>query len=115
MMFGLRSDPPNYEGYQFVVFPHRREFLLEKRMMDGSWQTLINPLYYSAILPGTATNRLRVERIGTAIKLYVNGTLVGTKNDASFTGPGRDAGVRVYSYEEAPVDGRFDNFRATCP
>ena len=35
--------------------------------------------------------------------------------DSSFTSPGRDAGVRAYSYDNAPVDVRFDNFSASQP
>jgi hypothetical protein len=80
--------------------------------MDGSWTLLIDWTYNPAIRSGQQTNRLRVERVGTQISFYVNDTLVTTYTDAAFAGPGRDAGVRAYSYDVVPVDMRFDNFAA---
>jgi len=78
--------------------------------MDGTWTTLVDWTHSSSIMPGTAPNHLRVDRIGSDIIIYINGTQVVTYDDSSFTGPGRDAGVRVYSSDDYPAYGRFDNF-----
>ncbi len=53
-----------------------------------------------------------MERAGNAIRLYANGTQVAATTDGDLTDPGRDAGVRVYSFDETPVDMRFDDFAA---
>jgi len=74
---------------------------------------LIDWTYRLEINPDTS-NHLRVDRVGNLIRLYINGVQVGTATDASFITAGRDAGLRVYRGDDAPVDTRFDNFRATC-
>jgi hypothetical protein len=112
VMFAIHSTADSYEGYQVIVYPASQLYLLEKRNLDASWPLLIDWTYSSAIHAGTAANHLRVDRIGTLIYFYVNGTLVTTFADSTFTGAGRDAGIRAYSYESAPVDVRFDNFGA---
>lgn len=112
LMFGIQWSGGTYEGYQVIVYPTTQEYLLEKRNMDGSWPVLIDWTYSSAIHQGMGTNHLQVDRIGTVISLYMNGTLITMFTDGSFTGSGRDAGVRAYSYDSAPVDVRFDNFGA---
>jgi hypothetical protein len=112
LVFGARFTTSGYELHQFLVYPDYQEYLLNRRSMDGSWTYLINQTSNAAIHSGHQMNRLRVERIGTQISLYVNGTLVNTYIDANYTSPGRDAGVRVYSYSQVPVEMRFDNFVA---
>jgi hypothetical protein len=99
--------------YQLLVGSNSQRYLLEKRL-SGTWTTLIDWTYSAAIQPGTASNHLRVDRIGTAIYIYINSSLVATYSDSSLTGAGYDAGVRAYSGDTSPVDMRFDNFRATC-
>ena len=113
LMFGLAHTESAWESYQIILFPETQDFLLEKRSLDGTWTTLIDEGNSAAINPGAASNHIRVDRIGTSIHMYINSVLVGTFGDTSFTGPGRDAGVRAYSYDTTPVDVRFDNFKAT--
>jgi hypothetical protein len=112
VMFGTLWSSNTYETLQFVVYPASQEYLLEKRSPDGTWTILIDWTYHPAIGAWTATNRLAVERSGTAIRLYANGTLLATTVEPGYTSPGRDGGVRAYSYDDAPVDMRFDNFSA---
>lgn len=109
LVFGTYWSGGTYEGYQFIVNPTDRTYTLQKRSMGGSWTALIDWTDSAAIQPGTASNHLRVDRIGDAIQLYVNGTLVATFADGSFTGPGRGGGLRTHSGETPPVDIRFDN------
>ena len=110
LMFGIGSNDSSYETYQFGVLPGSQEYYLEKRSLSGTWTVLIGDTYHPAILPGDTPNRLAVERVGSTIRLYVNGTQVNSTTDSDFTGAGRDAGLRAYSYDEAPVDMRFDDF-----
>jgi hypothetical protein len=112
LVFGARFSGSSYELHEFLVHPDYQEYRLRRRSMDGSWTDLINPTGSTAIHPGHQTNRLRVERIGSQISLYINGTEVNTYTDANLTSAGRDAGVRAYSYDQVPVDMRFDNFAA---
>lgn len=113
LMFGVAYGNNSYEGYQVIVFPAAQDFLLEKRSMDGVWTTLIKEgSQIAAINQGTASNHIRVDRIGDSIHIYINHILVGTCTDSSFTGAGRDTGLRVYSYDTT-TDTRFDNFLAT--
>ena len=112
LVFGLRFSGSSYELHEFVVHPDYQQYRLRRRSMDGSFTDLINPTDSTAIRPGQQTNRLRVERIGSQILLYINGSQVNTYIDANLTSAGRDAGVRAYSYSQVPVDTRFDNFAA---
>lgn len=112
LVFDSRFTPGGYETHQFLVYPDDQDYLLVRRNMDGTWTLLIGWTYHPAIRSGQQTNRLRVERVGTQISFYVNDTLVTTYTDAGLASPGRDAGVRAYSYDGVPVDMRFDNFSA---
>jgi hypothetical protein len=115
MLFGIGwGANGNFETYQFLVNPTTQEYLLDKRSMNGSWNAPIGWTYTSRIHPGTETNHLRVERIGSAIHLYINGYWVDTAYDSSFTSPGRDVALYVDSFNQSPVDVRFDNFRVDC-
>jgi hypothetical protein len=114
LAFGLRLTETSYEVYQFGIDPSTRQYFLEKRDVSGQWTLLINWTTSSAIRQGTQSNHLQAIRQGTSISLHINGTKVRTLQDASFTSAGRDAGVRVYSQGDAPVEARFDNFRVTC-
>lgn len=86
---------------------------MNKKYMNDTWSTLIDWTYSPAIYPDKS-NHLRVDRVGTLIRLYINGVQVNTATDTSFTSAGRDAGLRVYSGDSTPLDTRFDNFSATC-
>lgn len=114
LMFGVRWASNSHEGYQFLIYPPSRQYLLEKRTLAGSWQTPVGWTTSSAI-QSTGVNHLRVDRIGPLIRLYANGVLLTTYSDASFTGAGRDAGLKTVSYGGAPVDVRCDNFSASQP
>jgi len=116
LIFGVRrTAPSSWETYQVIVWPTGGQFYINKRALDGTWSVIQDWTYSSAINLNYGTNRIRVDRIGTAIRIYINGTMVANITDSSFTGPGRDAGIRAYSYSDAPVDVRFDNFRASKP
>jgi hypothetical protein len=114
IIFGLRAVGNQIEYYQFVLRPNTNQYLLEKHALDGSWTTLIDWSASAAILGGAQVNNLRVDRIGSEIRLYANGAFLQSYTDGSFSGAGRDAGIWARSYDSAPVDIRFDDFRAGC-
>jgi|GEM_PF-1166959 len=115
LMFGIQFAPNSIEAYTVLINPTSREFILGKNMMDGSWIVLVDWTYSSAINQGGGSNHIAVNRIDSNIKLYINGSQVANINDGSFLGPGRDAGLLVRSFDEPPVDVRFDNFSASQP
>jgi hypothetical protein len=84
LAFGFSWGEWTYEGYQFPVDPHRQQYLLEKRDMDGTWTTLLAWTYSSAIQQGIATNHLQSVREGEDLRLTVNGAhLASTTSPAS--------------------------------
>jgi hypothetical protein len=108
--FGLRYGQC---GNELNVYPPAQEYLLGKWDMNGNYTKLIDWTKNWAINQNTS-NHLRVDRVGTLIRLYINGVQVNSFTDASFTGAGRDAGLIVYSGDSAPINTHFDNFSATC-
>ncbi len=113
--FGLGFDLiwSDFAVYQFLIYPASQEYLLEKRDRNGDWTTLIDWTTDAAIRAGTQSNHLRVDRIGGKIILYINDTYIDEYTDGELAGPGRDAGIRAYSYDAVPVDVRFDNFQVS--
>jgi hypothetical protein len=66
----------------------------------------------AAINLGSASNHLKVERYGSAIKAYVNGTLVANVTDGTYTGS-RYFGLGAFTYNDnasVNLDVRYDNF-----
>jgi hypothetical protein len=53
---------------------------------QGAWTTLKGATSASAILRGGATNQIRVECVGSQIKVYANGSLLATMTNSSLTG-----------------------------
>jgi hypothetical protein len=115
LRFGTGYSSDSYEFYQALVYPPSREFYLYKRMMNGSEAEIIAWTYSPAINQGSGSNHIEVERVGSKIELFINGSEVANISDSSFMGSGRDAGPAVYSYDDVPVDVRFDNFGASPP
>lgn len=99
-------------GYAFIVFPTEQAYVIVRRNSDGTQTTLEDEDFTSVIHAGTAVNRLRVDRIGASLHAYVNGVLVATWEDATYTGAGLHFGLIAYSYSASAVDARFDNVSA---
>jgi len=85
------------------------------RMKDGVLKLLGNETMIpaSAILGGTAKNRIRFECIGNSLALAVNGTPVDAREDKSFDKG--DVGLIAGTYEESGALVAFDDFRVTQP
>lgn len=94
--------------YVFSVDPGYQEYSVW-RYAAPNWVELIDWTSSSNIKSYGATNRLMVIRNGSYIAVYVNGHLLATANDGTYTGNG--IGLFAESYEGAPVAVRFDNVR----
>jgi|GEM_PF-1935626 len=112
LLFG--GDEQEQTGYAFVVLPTEQGYVITRQNADGTFTTLEDEDSTPVVNPGTAANRLRVDRIGSSIHAFVNGVLVATWDDDSYMGAGLSYGLVAYSYDEGAVDARFDNFSA-CP
>lgn len=83
---------------------------------EGGSQQLIssdNMQKVDGITPGAATNHIRADCIGSELKLYVNGNLVATATDSSFTSG--DVGLMAGTFDTAGTDILFDNFYVYKP
>ena len=72
--------------------------------------------FSTAIHQGTASNQIKVERIGSTINAYANGQLLASVTDGTYTGS-RYIGLVVFS-NQPNLDIRFDNFTvysSSCP
>ena len=115
LVFGIRWGQNTRENYVVSVEPYTRYYKIQRRNMDGTWTTLVDWTYSSLINPGMQTNRLQIYRFGTYIWFGVNGFFVTSVSDSNIVGTGLDAGVGVNSYNNVPVEVRFDNFRVSQP
>ncbi|MBU4226021.1 MAG: hypothetical protein KKC71_09395 [Chloroflexi bacterium] len=83
---------------------------------EGGSQQLIssdNMQKVDGITPGAATNHIQADCIGSELKLYVNGNLVATATDSSFTSG--DVGLMAGTFDTAGTDILFDNFYVYKP
>ncbi len=77
----------------------------------AGWQTLVG--WTSAPnFDATGANRMKVEREGSLIRLYLNDQLLTTVNDTTLIGPNLGVGVYARSYSQPNLDVRWDNFAA---
>jgi hypothetical protein len=110
VLFGI-TDAAAWDAYLFQVDGAQEYNLL--KLQGNSWYTLVTWTHSDHIKPGQTSNHLRVVRNGSQIALYVNGHLLTTVTDSSFTGNLR-VGLAAVAYAQSDVDARFDNFRI-CP
>jgi len=79
-----------------------------QRYRDGAWEVLINWPESSAINRGATTNHLRVIAEGPKLTWVVNGTIVGSVEDADI--PVGDVGLTAGTFpDESGVHVAFDN------
>ena len=104
IMFGITDA---WDTYLYRIDGAQQYSLYKKQ--GATWEALINWTLSTSILPGQATNHLRVERRGTSIALYANGQHLQTITDGSFVGSLR-VGATASAYESANVDVRLDNY-----
>jgi hypothetical protein len=105
LIFGLLADWSQF--YTFEIDPIGN-FGIFKYNEQSGW-VLLGQGWSSDINPGLATNTLSVNKDGTTITAYANGSLLTSIVDGSYLGD-RFIGLSVVSYNEGSVDVRFDNF-----
>jgi len=105
------SDSPNYyyflissDGYSVIgkVTSGRSEYISSEQMKPSD-----------AIQQGFVSNRLRADCIGDTFTLYVNGKLVASATDSSFTGG--DVGFIVGTFDVPSTEIAFDNLTVYAP
>jgi hypothetical protein len=95
--------------YLFAVSPDSQEFVVLRH--DPAWVFLVSFTSSSAIKSDSATNHLRVERVGEQIDVYANGQFLASVNDGTYHGSSDEAGLFAQSDSDVPMSVRYDNFR----
>jgi len=104
--YGLVFGVDDTSSYHFAVDGDERYVLT--RYTPQGWIILLNWTSSPYINAGQAANRLRVERVGTQIKLYANGHYLTTVT-GSFGSGSLGVGLVASAYS-TDMDARFDNF-----
>jgi Divergent InlB B-repeat domain len=114
LLFDYLSGTMNY---RFVIIPWATtdtNWLVQKRLPPplDRWEPIANGLDVVNIHPGTAVNLLRVERVGTQIRVYANDILLWSGNDSSYTNgrAGFNIGTPVDLASGEFVEVIFDDF-----
>ncbi len=94
-------------GYYAYQLYNGRFMLRRFDRVGQKWTTIVSQTWHSAILGGNATNRLKVDRRGPNISLYVNGQRVAQATDGTL-GEGF-VGLAASAYQDG-FEARFDNF-----
>jgi len=105
----FRSD--DIEGtleyyYHVVLGPSERVVALD-RLSDGAYTLLKAQNVPAALLPPSATHRLRLEVVGPLIRIFLNGTHVFDYSDTTIAGPGI-VGLSIIT-TSPPEQVQFDN------
>jgi len=109
--YGVAALIFNATGNEFYMFTLDSSGSYGLWTQGAGWQTLVG--WTSAPnFDATGANRMKVEREGSAIHLYLNDQLLTTVNDTTLIGPNLGVGVYTRSYSQPNVDVRWDNFAA---
>ena len=107
--YGLKFDREDWDHYYlFAVLPATSEFVLFRH--DPAWVEIVPFSSSQLINSGSASNRLRVERYGEDINLYINGQFLVSTSDGSYSGTNSEVGLFAQTLDEIPMAVRFDNF-----
>lgn len=112
--FGLICRYQDVDNFYFFMISSDGYAAIGK--YEGGSQQFIssdNMQKVDGITPGAATNHIRADCIGSELKLYVNGNLVATATDSSFTSG--DVGLMAGTFDTAGTDILFDNFYVYKP
>jgi hypothetical protein len=93
--------------YTFEISPDGN-YVMWRYDGNGVWAAL-DFGFSSAIEQGAATNVLAVERNGNGIRAFVNGVELIDLTDSKHTGV-LGVGLTAVSFDQAPLDVRFDNY-----
>lgn len=68
----------NEDGYRLLIDPEDGTFAV-KRLVNDQWRTIVDYKSASAIKQGYKSNKLKIEKSGNYISIYINGTKVLNK------------------------------------
>lgn len=106
IVFGVKPAFAHY--YLLFVNTDYREYVLI-RVSGGSAFDISHGII-SQLLPGTASNHLRIVRDGTSIAIEINGQPVAVVEDSHIQGE-THVGVAMMPYSgQSSAEARFDNF-----
>lgn len=106
LIFGFRDWG---RFYVLVLNPSDQQYTLLKRTPAPGWVAIVPWSRSTMIRQGTLPNRLRIERNGSDIAIYINGRLVRTTRDSAYLGVTR-VGLYASAPANVPATARFDNF-----
>ncbi len=108
LAFRASAGNNGFTGYVFEISSDGRFWL--SKSVNGSWEgQLLAPAASPAIKQGAAQNVLRVLANGSQIRLFINGTPVGTVTDTSLTSGG--AGFYIAAEDAPPAVVAFHGLR----
>jgi hypothetical protein len=105
LIFGL-EDWEHF--YLFIVRPNTRYYSVF-RIEPDNWTRIVDWRYSYYINTGSTSNRLKVERSGSQISVYVNDHLLTTTNDSTYPGC-LCVGVYAETLDSTPMSARYDDF-----
>lgn len=105
------GDPDSGTGY-YLLISGDGFYAIAKGLEDG-FDWLVDFTESRVIRQGNATNHLRAVCQGSTLRLYVNGELLVEVQDSEYTSG--DIALTATSYEDTPVEVRFDNLVVTRP
>jgi len=105
IVFGLADDWSQF--YLFEV-DAGSGYTIWRYASGSGWRRLAFG-YSPFINPSYTTKRLKVDRDGASIRVYLDGHLLASLTDGSYTGS-RHVGLYAAAYDSPNVDIRFDNF-----
>jgi hypothetical protein len=107
--YGLIFDRVDWDQfYVFVISPGSQIYAVLRH--DPAWVLLTPFTPSSAIVSGSATNHLRVDRNGEQISVYVNDQLLISLSDNTYFGSSNEVGLFAQSSDSVPATMHFDNF-----
>ncbi len=110
-IYGVIFDRLNWDNYYvFVVEPDSQTYAIFRLEPNDNWINIVPFTPSNAINSGSAVNKLKVEREGAKIAVYVNGQLLTTTTDSTLTGTSSEVGLFAQTLNEEPVEARFDYF-----
>jgi len=112
--FGLICRYQDTDNFYFFLISSDGYAAIGK--YEGGSQQLISSdsmVKAEGITPGAATNHIRADCVGSELTLYVNGNLVATATNSSFTSG--DVGLMAGTFGEPGTDILFDNFYVYKP
>jgi hypothetical protein len=103
----VRYQPDDDNFYLFAISSDG--WYSVQAFREREWEALVDWAKSGAVHQGDATNRLKVECLGTQMRFVVNGVPLAQVEDASY--PSGDVGLLAGTFDEGGVVVQFDNLQ----